>query len=130
MVDAAMKELARHGATPCYTSQNLGEFWNVLTRPAKQNGYGLTPPQANILATDIESKLRLLSDGLGVHEEWRHLLVVHGVSGAQVHDARIAAAMHVHGVKRILTFNNRDFARFTDIEAVHPADLTPIGASK
>jgi hypothetical protein len=31
--------------------------------------------------------------------------------------------MHVHRVNRILTFNTRDFARFTDIEAVHPADL-------
>jgi predicted nucleic acid-binding protein len=31
--------------------------------------------------------------------------------------------MRVHGVKRILTFNTRDFARFTDIEAVHPAEL-------
>jgi hypothetical protein len=31
--------------------------------------------------------------------------------------------MHVHGVKLILTFNTRDFARFTDIEAIHPAHL-------
>jgi hypothetical protein len=26
----------------------------------------------------------------------------------------------VHSVKRILTFNDRDFVRYTDIEAVHP----------
>jgi predicted nucleic acid-binding protein len=38
----------------------------------------------------------------------------------QVHDARLAAAMRVPRVKRILTFNDRDFARFTDIEAIHP----------
>ena len=31
--------------------------------------------------------------------------------------------MFVHGVKRILTFNTKDFARFGDIEAVHPSDL-------
>jgi predicted nucleic acid-binding protein len=35
-------------------------------------------------------------------------------------DARLAAAMRVHDVKRILTFNDRDFARYTHIEAVHP----------
>jgi predicted nucleic acid-binding protein len=46
------------------------------------------------------------------------------VSGVQVHDARLVAAMRVHGVRRILTFNTKDFARFDDIEAVHPADLS------
>jgi predicted nucleic acid-binding protein len=50
--------------------------------------------------------------------------VDHRVSGAQVHDARLVAAMRVHGVKRILTFNTRDFTRFTGIEAIHPADLS------
>jgi len=31
--------------------------------------------------------------------------------------------MHVHGVKRILTFNTKDFARFDDIEAIDPKNL-------
>lgn len=48
------------------------------------------------------------------------LLVSRGVSGVQVHDARLVAAMRVHGVKRILTFNDKDFVRYADIEAVHP----------
>jgi predicted nucleic acid-binding protein len=48
------------------------------------------------------------------------LLITHGVSGVQVHDARLVAAMHVYGVKHILTFNGKDFARYTDVEAVHP----------
>jgi hypothetical protein len=48
------------------------------------------------------------------------LLVTYGVSGVQVHDARLAAAMRVYGVKWILTFNERDFARYADIEAIHP----------
>ena len=46
--------------------------------------------------------------------------MTHSVSGVQVHDARLVAATRVHGVKRILTFNDKDFARYTDIEAVHP----------
>ena len=32
--------------------------------------------------------------------------------------------MRVHGVKRILTFNQKDFARFLDIEAIHPAAIS------
>jgi hypothetical protein len=30
-------------------------------------------------------------------------------------------AIRVHGVKWILTFNERDFARYADIEAMHPS---------
>jgi predicted nucleic acid-binding protein len=107
----------------CYTSQNLGEFWNTLTRPANRNGYGLTPAQADRRARSIESRITLLPDTPDVHLEWRRLLVDHAISGVQVHDARIAAVRHVHGVKRILIFNTRDFTRFTHIEAIHPQQV-------
>jgi hypothetical protein len=30
----------------------------------------------------------------------------------------------VHGVKRILTFNGRDFARYTTVEAWNPQSLS------
>jgi hypothetical protein len=46
IVHASMEQLARLSAIPCYTSQNLGEFWNVLARPADRNGYGLPPFEA------------------------------------------------------------------------------------
>jgi predicted nucleic acid-binding protein len=72
----------------------------------------------------FEEKFRLLPDSLAVHEEWRKLLVTHGVSGVQVHDARLVAFMRVCGVKSILTFNDRDFARYTDIKAIHPRAVT------
>jgi predicted nucleic acid-binding protein len=68
----------------------------------------------------FESRLRLLADNLTIHQEWRRLIVTHNVSGVRVHDARLVAAMRVHRLKRILTFNEKDFARFADIEAIHP----------
>jgi hypothetical protein len=46
--------------------------------------------------------------------------VRHGVIGAKVHDARLGAAMTVHGVRRLLTFNTGDFARY-GIEVVQPS---------
>lgn len=121
--DAALDRLMLSDADLCYTSQNLGEFWNALTRPADRNGYGLSPIEANRCALSIEARLRLLSDTPAVHTEWRRLLVDYHVSGVQVHDARLVAAMRVHGVKRILTFNAKDFARFDSIEAVHPLQM-------
>jgi predicted nucleic acid-binding protein len=124
VVEQAIHRFEEAGQTLCYTSQNLGEFWNVLTRPANRNGYGLSPEGALIRARQIEDKLRLLPDIPEVHAEWRRLLVAFGVSGAQVHDARLVAAMRVHGVNRILTFNTKDFTRFTHIQAVHPLELS------
>jgi predicted nucleic acid-binding protein len=120
LVVSAIDAILRDGAVLCYTSQNLGEFWNACTRPVDRDGYGLSPQDADRKAKFFEEKLRLLPDSLMIHAEWRNLLVTHGVSGVQVHDARLAAAMRVHGIKRILTFNVRDFARYTDIEAIHP----------
>jgi len=38
-----------------------------------------------------------------VYTKWRRLVVSFGVSGIQVHDARIVATMIVHGVTHILT---------------------------
>jgi predicted nucleic acid-binding protein len=123
LVVSAIDSILRRGDVLCYTSQNVGEFWNTCTRPLDRNGYGISPQETDRRAKFFEEKLRLLPDGLAVHEEWRKLLVTHTVSGVQVHDARLAAAMQVHGVKRILTFNDRDFVRYTEIEAIHPRSI-------
>jgi predicted nucleic acid-binding protein len=120
----AVQQLEDLGVAPCYTSQNLAEFWNVLTRPRTRNGYGLTIPEVLTRTECIEGKFQLLPDSLMVHQEWRRLLVTYRVCGVQVHDARLVAAMNVHRVPRILTFNTKDFARFGGIEAVHPAQLS------
>jgi predicted nucleic acid-binding protein len=122
---SATDAILRHDGVLCYTSQNVAEFWNACTRPVDHNGYGLLPQEADRRARFFEERLRLLPDSLAVHEEWRKLLVTQSVSGVQVHDARLVAAMRVHGVKRILTFNARDFARYVDIEAVHPRSVSP-----
>lgn len=108
----------------CYTSQNLAEFWNVCTRSAERNGYGLTISEANRRARLVEEQFRLLEESNAVHREWRKLLVVHAVSGVQVYDARLVAAMLVHEISNILTFNIRDFARYQRITAICPDATT------
>jgi len=49
--------------------------------------------------------------------------VQHSVLGVQVHDARLAASMIVHGVTNILTFNVADFSRFSELTALHPNNI-------
>jgi predicted nucleic acid-binding protein len=124
VVVKALSGLSIAGATLCYTSQNLAEFWNVCTRPASSNGYGLSIAEVDERAKLFESRLHLLPENLAVHIEWRHLVVAYRVSGAQVHDARLVASMHVHGVSRLLTFNQGDFLRYTDIETIHPGSIS------
>lgn len=121
LVETVTRRLQQADAELCYTSQILGEFWNVLTRPLNRNGYGFSVAVADDKATGLESQLRLLPDSPLVHAEWRQLLKSCEVVGAKVHDTRIAASMLVHGVRKILTFNVRDFERFRGIEAVYPS---------
>ena len=44
----------------------------------------------------------------------------YNIQGVKVHDGRLVAAMNVHNVPRILTFNAGDFARY-GVEVLRPA---------
>lgn len=100
------------------------EFWNVFTRPKNRNGLGLTAAEADHEASLIEQRFTLLPENDLIHPVWRQLVVTTGVSGVQVHDARLVAAMRVHGVNHLLTLNGADFVRFANITVTDPSDLT------
>ena len=119
---SAIRKLIAGGDKIYILPQNCVEFWNVCTRPASRNGFGLSVQQANHSLRLVEKIFPVLSDDPRVHQEWRKLVLNFGVSGVQVHDARIVAAMLVHRVTHILTFNTSDFARYssTGIVAVNP----------
>ncbi len=48
------------------------------------------------------------------------MVVQYSVSGVQVHDARLAAAMYAHGISEVLTLNDADSGRFAGIHAIDP----------
>ena len=112
VIARALKTLVGQGVRLCYTSQTLAEFWNASTRPLDKNGFGLSIADRDRLARVIERDFELLADSRETHERWRALLVEHNVQGVQVHDARLAASMYVHGIVQLLTINVRDFRRF------------------
>lgn len=85
-----------------------------------RNGEGLLPQEADRAATLFGKRRQLLSGSLAVHAEWRWAVVTHGVSGVRVHDARILLAIGVQGVKLILTFKGKNFARYAHIESGDP----------
>jgi predicted nucleic acid-binding protein len=123
LVRSVVHQLWITGEDLCYTSQNLAEFWCTCTRPGERNGYGLSIPEADFRANLLEDLFTYLEDSKAVHLEWRRLVVAHSVSGAQVYDSRLVAAMHIHKVTNLLTFNTRDFVRYAGISPVHPQSL-------
>jgi predicted nucleic acid-binding protein len=123
VVNSAVARLIAHGTGLFYTTQNIAELWNVMTRPVNRNGLGLSIQVAETQVRVIESGMHLLPDSSAVYSEWRNLVVKYGVIGVQVHDARLAAAMLVYKTQHILTFNVTDFARFDGITAVHPTSV-------
>jgi predicted nucleic acid-binding protein len=100
-------------------AQNLIEFWAVATRPESENGLGMSIEAASRELTALKRLFSLLPEA-PVFDEWERLVAMYGVSGKNTHDARLVASMKAHGIARILTFNVQDFARYREIEALHP----------
>ncbi len=121
-IRTAVRNLRQNRHMLKIASQNCIEFWNVATRPITRNGFGLLPTEAEQLLQLIERIFPVLPDSSDVYQEWRRLIVVFGVSGVQVHDARLVASMKVNGISHILTFNTNDFKRYISegITAVAP----------
>ena len=120
----ALQKLIASQETLYYTTQVLAEFWVVCTRPATaRGGYGLSSVKAEQKAKLIERYCELLPDSAATHQEWRRLVVKHAVLGVVIHDARLVAAMNIHGVTQILTFNKDDFKRYSGITVVSPDEI-------
>jgi predicted nucleic acid-binding protein len=122
----AIKILRSQGELLHITPQNTIEFWNVYTRPLERNGLGRTASEADAELSRLEILFPLLPDSPQIYPQWRKLVSDYGVIGVNVHDAKLVAAMLVHGVTHILTFNVRDFRRYREITAVLPTDIVNI----
>ena len=118
---AAVKKLFADSYDLCLLPQNVIEFWNVATRPSDRNGLGCTTAQADADVAVLESVFTILPDSPAIYPEWRRLVVAHSVAGKQVHDTRLVAAMNVHKITHLLTFNADDFTRFPGIVIIDPA---------
>ena len=97
------------------------------TRPIAKNGFGLSSAETDERAKIIEAGFWFLPEDERVHAEWRRFVTQYAVVGVQVHDARLVAAMLVHGVSKILTLNDRNFLRYAGILVVHPRAVLASG---
>jgi predicted nucleic acid-binding protein len=103
--------------------QNLVEFWAVATRPIANNGLGWSVDRAEQELASLRNLFVVLADTEVILAEWERLVIHYRVIGKQAHDAHLVAAMIVHQVTHILTFNTDDFKRFSEITVVNPRNV-------
>ena len=113
-----LHEAEASGATLYISRQVIREFLAVMTRP---------PNAAQISRADVLTDVRhlsrrfaMLEDGPRVTARLLDLAEQYMVSGRPVHDANIVATMLAHDVRRLLTHNVGDFARFASLIDVSP----------
>lgn len=122
----AVKHLIQQGHTLHIVPQNLYEFWVVCTRPLSVNGLGKTATEAAAELASIKSLFLLADETPAVFPTWEQLVTATPIIGKNGHDARLVAAMIVHGLSHLLTFNAKDFRSYPGLIAQTPADvLTP-----
>jgi predicted nucleic acid-binding protein len=121
----AISILVRRNDALLFSAQNVIEFWNVATRPILSNGFGLSPQEVLNEIAGFEKLFSLLPDVPEIYTEWKRVVATHNVQGVKVHDARLVAIMTVYSLDSLLTFNSSDFARFSNITAIHPSFISP-----
>ncbi len=123
VVDRALSALRRQGNELCLMPQVLYEFWVVGTRPIAVNGLGMSAFEAIKSFTAFEKMFLFLDDQPGLFDEWKRLVFAHQIEGKPAHDARLVAGMKLLGLTHLLTFNQRDFTRYSGITLLDPSQL-------
>ncbi|GDX39768.1 hypothetical protein LBMAG21_00600 [Armatimonadota bacterium] len=121
-VASAVEMLRLRGDILCLVPQNIIEFRAVATRPLSVNGLGMSQAEADSEIARLKTLYRLCLDTPYIFE-WERLVSTYGSAGKQNHDARIVAAMNIHGITALLTFNKSDFIRYQHITLWEPTDL-------
>lgn len=119
----AIKILRRKGNRLCITRQILIEAWVVATRPRDANGFGYSAQFTAQGLSKIKRLFHVLPDSDAIYVEWEKLVLAHQVHGRTAYDTRLVAAMSVHGVAHILTFNTDDFRRYPGIVPLDPRSV-------
>ncbi len=119
----AVRNLLAQGKTLCIVPQNLIEFWVVATRPLEVNGLGLSVADALQELEQMKTFFILLPDTASIFTAWETLISKYKIVGKPSHDARLVAAMTVHKLTHLLTFNTSDFKRFSEITAIDARDI-------
>ena len=98
----------------------LHEFLAIVTHPRIYDPPTPLPSALDQVAAWLEAPtLVLLAESEPYWTEFRTLVTAGRITGARIHDARIAALCRQHGVNELWSAD-RDFNRFSDLKVVNP----------
>jgi predicted nucleic acid-binding protein len=124
MATSALQALAQTGTDLWISRQVLREYLAATTRPNL-----VTPaiPVAALVADvrDFARHFLVAEDTPLITEALLDLMLTIPIAGKQVHDANIVATMQVYGIRRLLTHNTDDFARFAHLIEIIPLNPAP-----
>jgi len=116
----AVQNLSAKLQTLVVVPQVLAEYWAVATRPVAVNGLGMDPTIVHQEIVSLQKSFEFVDDSSACFVEWRSIALRYAVRGKQTHDARLVGAMVAHGIGTILTYNGRDFERYSEISVESP----------
>ena len=123
---AAIERLLAGEESVFIGTQVLVEFWAVATRPESANDLGWSTATTAEAIRALRDQFPLLNETPDVLDRWFELVDRFQVAGKHTHDARLAALLLAHGVRRLLTFNTTDFPPAWGVDAMHPSGPHPI----
>ena len=95
---SAMMVLFKNGYRLCLAKQSLVESWVVATRPRDVNGFGLSARFAAAELHRARKIFHILPETDEIYGQWQTLVMQYQVLGKGAYDARLVAAMRVHGI--------------------------------
>ncbi len=120
----AIDSLVRDKNDLCICAQVLIEYRVVATRPLSVNGFGLGSDDVRRYMSDLREIFTVLPELPDIAERWEDIVDRYAVLGRQAHDARLVAIMLGHGIRDLITFNTRDFEKYSELNVHKPADMT------
>jgi len=116
----AVDRLRQRGDELFIVPQCLYELWVICTRPVEQNGLGLPVPVVVERHEQAKAVFPLFPDNDAIFPVWERLVRELEVKGKHAHDARLIAAMEIHRIDSLLTFNAADFSRYPGLVLIDP----------
>jgi predicted nucleic acid-binding protein len=115
--------LEREGHLPVFTPQNAVEFWAVATKPTSAGGLGYLVDEARAHLEAFGRRFEFLPETPHLFHAWLDVVHQYGTVGRNVFDARLAAAMSLHRIPKIVTENFKDFKRYPFLTPLAPKEI-------
>ena len=120
-IDAIKLLTVRDSETFSISTHSLYELYFVMTKV--KNGFGYSAARAAAELGNIRTMFPLLIETNNTYNTWESLTAKYAVTGRPAYDAKLVATMIERQVPRLLTFNDQDFAVYTEITALNPFDV-------